>query len=346
MSRMDVETQLADFATSLIEEAGGLIDWQSDYSSATAIVPIELAASLGQHEESFLLGAHPGESGLTLSLGGEFVDLAARTLRSFVPTAGTFAIHDLPVKKTEFDAIVESSFGWQNARAKVLQGSAMTVPYHTWWFHVMLQSEETWEALIPVTLNAKTGVPIPLTGLLDFDTLRPASGASPSMDVTLETAVRLAETESMRQAAPFLNRIDARRERDQKRLQDYYRALQREASTTNRRTKTIPAPEEIEASAKAVKLELHRKLAELNERFQCSAVIRPVALAEVSIPVVGVDVEIQRKAQKRVFRLYWNAILKQMEPMSCSQCGSNARNLWFTNDTVDPICGSCHDSPR
>ena len=346
MSRMDVETQLADFATALIEDAGGLVDWQSDHSSATAIVPIELAESLGQHAESFLLGAHSGESGLTLSLGGEFVDLAARTLRHFVPTAGTFAIHDLPVKKTEFDAIVESSFGWQNARARVLQGSAMSVPYHAWWFHVMLQSEETWEALIPVTLNAKTGVPIPLTGLLDFDSLRAAPEESPSMDATLETAVRLAETESMRQAAPFLNRIDARRERDQKRLQDYYRALQREASTTNRRTKTIPSKDEIEASTEVVKLELHRKLAELDERFQCSAVIRPVALAEVYIPVVGVDVEIQRKAQKRVFRLYWNAILKQMEPMSCSQCGSNARNFWFTNDTVDPICGNCHDSQR
>ena len=78
---------------------------------------------------------------------------------------------------------------------------------------------------------------------------------------------------------------------------------------------------------------------------ESSAVIRPVALADVCIPVVGVEVEIQRKAQKRVFRVYWNAILKQMEPMSCSQCGSNARNFWFTNDTVDPICDFCRDSP-
>lgn len=346
MSRLDVETQLTEFATALIEDAGGIVDWPPGQPTATAIVPLELATSLGQHDESFLVNVQPGEDGLSLSLGGEFIELAARTLRGFVPSVGTFVINDLPVKKTEFEAIVEASFGWQNARAKVLQGSAMTIPYHAWWFHVMLQSEETWEALIPVTLNAKTGVSLPLNDLLDVDNLRRSDEPVTNSHETLETATRLVEAETMRQSAQFLKRIDSRRERDQKRLHDYYKALQREASTTNRRTKTAPSAEETAASIKAVKLELQRKLTELDERFQCSAVVRPVALAEFRIPAVGVDVEIQRKAQKRVFRVYWNSILKQMEPICCSKCKCSSRNFWFTNETVEPLCQTCHDIPK
>lgn len=345
MSRTNVETQLMDFATAMIEDTGGIVDWQSDRSSATAIVPQELAESLGQHEETFPLHFHPGEEGLSLSLGGEFVDLAARTLRHFVPAVGAFLVPDIPVKKSEFDSIVSESFGWQNARSKVLQGSAMTIPYHAWWFHVTLQSEETWESLIPVTLNAKTGAPVPLMTLLDFENLKQVDSPSVKSENTLKAATRFVEQETMRQATSFLKRIDARRIRDQKRLHDYYKALQREATSVNKRTKSIPTAEETAAGILAVKLELQRKLAELEERFQCTAILRPVALAEFQIPAVGIDVEIQRKTQKRIFRLFWNALLKETEPMCCSRCGASGRNFWFTNESVEPQCQECHDSP-
>ena len=73
-----------------------------------------------------------------------------------------------------------------------------------------------------------------------------------------------------------------------------------------------------------------------------SAVLRPIVLAEFRIPAVAIDVEIQRKAEKRIFRVYWNAMLKKMEPMSCSRCLRTSFNFWFTNDSVDPLCSACH----
>ena len=343
MSRATVESQLADFATALIENSGGIIDWQPDGVRATAIVPTELAESLGQHDDTFIVQSQPTEAGLTLSLGGEFVDLAARALRHFVPSVGTFAIENLPVRKTEFAAAVESSFGWQNARAKVLEGHAVTVPYHAWWFQATLQSEETWESLIPVTLNARSGVPVPLSGLLDLDALSLTSEPLAAVDSTLELAARVIEAETLRMAASFMQRVDTRRERDRKRLLDYYRAIQREGSTPNRRTKTAPTAEETETRTRAVKLELQRKLSELDERYMFSAVLRPVALAEFRIPAVAIDVEIHRKTQKRVFQVYWNGLLKQMEPMTCSGCRRCSWNFWFTNEAVDPLCPVCHD---
>ena len=47
MSRSSVESQLVEFATALVENSGGIIDWQSDGSQAAAIVPPDSIRSGG-----------------------------------------------------------------------------------------------------------------------------------------------------------------------------------------------------------------------------------------------------------------------------------------------------------
>ncbi len=343
MSRTNIESQLSDFATALVENSGGLIDWHADGSQAIVMVPNDLAKSLGQRHDTFLVKTQPSDEGLSLSLGGEFLDLAGRTLRQFVPSIGIFAMEDISVKKTEFSAIVDASFEWQNARCKVLQRNPMILPYHTWWFHASLQSEENWETIIPVTINARSGVCLPITELMNLDGLKPAKKSLAEVSETLEPVLRFAEAETLRMAAPFIQRIDARRERDRKRLQDYYRALLQESFMPNKRTKMMPTGEEIDSRNKAVKLELHRKLSEMDERYSCNAVLRPIAMAEVQMPSIAIDVEIQRKVQKRIFRIFWNALTRQLEPMLCTRCQGSFRSFWFTNEIVEPVCSSCHN---
>lgn len=193
-----------------------------------------------------------------------------------------------------------------------------------------------------MTLNARFKVVVLLSELLNTAISDRQKMLPSDSGATLDLSLHIAEAETMRQATPFLQRIDAQRERDRKRLQDYYRALQRKSSTPNKRAKTVPTAEEIESRQKAVKLEQQRKLSELDERYLFSAVLRPIVLAEFRIPAVAIDVEIQRKAEKRIFRVYWNAMLKKMEPMSCSRCLRTSFNFWFTNDTVDRLCSACH----
>jgi hypothetical protein len=229
--------------------------------------------------------------------------------------------------------------------AKVLQPHVMTVPYHAWWFHVTLHSEETWESVIQISLNASSRQPLELGELLQRGDLKPSQADmefTANAVTTLSPALQLVEAEAMHKAGAFLQRIDSRRERDRKRLKDYYQAMLRESSSPRKRVQP-PTPEELESQKLAVKSELQRKLGELDERYQVNATLRPVVLAELHLPTVAVDVEIQRKANKRVFRLYWNSILKQMEPLGCSSCGQPSWNFWFTNDTVAPLCSACHD---
>ncbi len=344
MSGASVQAELIDFATRLIEGAGGVVEWQADDSTGLAIAPIELAACLGQSDEAFPLTQQAGGAGLSLGLGGEFVDLAARTLQQFVPAAGSFSLPSLPVKKSDFQRSVDQAFSWLNARGKVKQGALTQVAYHTWWFHVCLRSEDAWESLIRVTMSCESGLPCPLDDVLNSIDLAPATKFSSPITTTLDGASRWVEKEALRQAQPFLQRIEQRLDRDRNRLREYYRALGREAATPNRRTKVAPSEEEIVAQQRAVKLELQRKLSELDERYTFDAVLLPVAVAELRVPGLAIDVNIQRKSAVRTFRVIWNGLLKRIEPLRCSRCGLGAYSFWFTNDDVDPVCTHCHGS--
>ncbi|MHB8952976.1 MAG: hypothetical protein ACYC4U_08330 [Pirellulaceae bacterium] len=344
MSATTVESQLRELTQRLIEQTGGMIDWPADQRRGAALVPRDVASCLGQSEESFPVALSETDGGLSVDLGGEFLDAAARTLATYVPAQGTFAVPHLAVKKSEFQRTVDQAFGWQNARGKVLQGSVIAIAYHTWWFHVALRSEDVWETFTEVTVNCDGGTCCAMNGLLDVMDLKPAGDLTRTPDTTLMTAASHAQQRTLLEAQPFLDRMEKRLERDRERLRQYYRALLREISTPNRRLKTVPSPEAIAARERAVKLELQRKLAELEERFVFEGLLRPTALAEFHIPGLAIDVRIQRKAATRTFRLFWNGIQKRLEPLRCSRCGKGAYNLWFTNEEVEPVCGTCHDA--
>ncbi len=346
MSGIDVQSQLVDFTTRMIEQGGGMIEWQVDHHEGVAMAPWELAHCLGQHAEAFPVTTEAGGSGgsgLYLGLGSEFVDHAARVLQHFVPAAGAFDIRELSIKKTDYQQAVDAAFGWQNARARVLKGEVLRVAYHTWWFHVVLQSDDAWETLISSTINSRSSLSCPISDMLDTIDCVPTDPTTSPGESTLAAAAQSVEMESLRQADSFLNRAEQRLDRDRKRLRDYYNALLREAATPNRRTKSVPTDVEIASRQRAVKLELQRKLLELDERYAFHATLRPVSLAVFHIPTLVIDLEIQRKSAVRPFQLFWNGLLKRIEPLRCSVCGEGAFNLWFTNDDVEPVCNTCHE---
>ena len=135
--------------------------------------------------------------------------------------------------------------------------------------------------------------------------------------------------------------MDARLQRDRKRLHDYYHALLRESERKKARGHAQPDPEKVEATKRAVNLELRRKLAELDERYAMEATLRPVILVRTEVPVLAVDLSVFRKQAHRKHTVYWNPLLKQFEPLRCSGCGDAAFAVAFTNETVEPLCSKC-----
>ena len=147
--------------------------------------------------------------------------------------------------------------------------------------------------------------------------------------------------------AAFLDRMDGRLQRDRKRLHDYYHALVRESEKKKARGHAPPDPEKIEATKRAVGLELRRKLAELDERYAMEAALaagrsRPHRSARVGGGLVGVP---QAGAQD-AHGLLESAAEAVRARFVAAVCGDSAFAVAFSNEEVEPLCQGCNSIRR
>ena len=339
-----IERELRTFATSLLERRGALVEWDAGDEDApdegTAMVPADLADSLGAEGEIVRLSTRPGGDGLCLSLATDFLDTASRLLE-LEPRVGTFRVAELYLKRGDLYELVNREFSWLNAKVRWHDTRAVRVEYHTWWFHALLVSEDRWETRFPITINAESGTEVELPELLDLWDFEPHPAATGQPPPTYQQAMQRAQLRLRELAADFFDRMDGRLERDRQRLRGYYNALLREAHHKKTRGQTQPDPEQQEARQRAVKLELRRKTAELDERYAMELTLEPIVLTRMELPALAVDLSVQRKRAQRIHTVYWNPLLKQLEPIRCSRCGSGTYGVAFTNEDVDPLCVKC-----
>ncbi|MSR60565.1 MAG: hypothetical protein EXS05_23475 [Planctomycetaceae bacterium] len=333
------------------------------------------------YPEEFRLTERPGEPGLCVSLATDFLDTAGAVLEAAVPRIGAFHLADRYLKRGDLQEAIGRTYTWLNARVRLREPQPVTIEYHTWWCLVSLRSEDYWETRLAVTLNSATLAEVDLPDPLELPDLQPHSAPEvPSVD-TCERALKQARahlkaaaisplkpggfaaggrratpasagdsglplgtsTSFQQSAAEFIRRMDGRLARDRKRLEEYYGALLRETrSPGRRRSAPPPDPAQQESKTRAVKLELRRKLSELEERYTMQARIRPIALVRTTIPALAIGIEVQRRSAKRTHTIYWNSLLKQFEPLPCSLCGRSLFSPAFTDDEVAPVCSACH----
>jgi len=341
-----LDRELQAFAVELFDRSGGIADWSTPEAPGSVVVPPNLAAAAHLPGEEFSLGTVIAPGTLHVSLAGDFLDVAARTLDVAVPRDGSFCIPDRYLTSRDLTDRVAQTFTWQNARAKCRAAEPVLVPYHLWTMHGSLRSEDVWEGNFHIAVNGKSQAIVELPDVFqEPDLLADETASTPGDPSTYAAAIAEGKRRLIAESADFVHRIDQRLERDRKRLQDYYRALSREATNAKRRAATVPSSDEIAAKKRAVDLELRRKLAELNENYALRAQLRPVVVARVRLPALVVPVVIQRKQASRDYHVYWNSLLKRLEPLACSRCRRATFSSIFTNETVDLLCTSCAEGP-
>ncbi len=342
MSATVLDRDLRMFAVELFERSGGAADWPVLEFPGTVVVPRDVAAAAHLPGEEFSLDVAAGPKTLQVGLAGEFLDVAARVLDVAVPRDGSFCIMERYLTSRDLTDKIINTFAWQNARAKYRTAEPMLVEYHLWTLLGALRSEDVWEAIFRVSVNAESQAIVALQDVFqEPDLVAEELANAPEVPVTYATAVAEGRRRLITESTEFVRRVEARQQRDRKRLQEYYSALSREAHGSKRRAAAVSSPEEIAAKKKAVDLELRRKLAELNENYALRAELRPLVVARVRLPALVVPVVIQRKQAIRDYSLYWNSLLKKFEPLSCSRCRRSTFSATFTNETVDLLCASC-----
>jgi len=337
-----LDRDLQAFAVELFEHSGGVADWPVLEIPGSVVVPPDVANAAHLPSEEFSLGAMAAPGTLQVGLAGEFLDVAARVLEEAVPRDGSFCIPDRYLTTRDLSDKIIHTFAWENARAKWHAAEPALVEYHLWTLLGSLRSEDVWEAIFRVAVNAENQAVVDLPDVFrEPDLIGAEPAKAPDNPVTYVTAIADGKRRLITASAEFVRRVEQRLERDRKRLQDYYRALSREADGSKRRSAAPSSPDEIAAKKRAVDVELRRKLAELNENYALRAVIRAVVLARVRLPVLIVPIAIQRKQAFRDYRLYWNSLVRKFEPLSCSRCRRPTFSATFTNETVDLFCSTC-----
>ncbi|HEV7221508.1 MAG TPA: hypothetical protein VGN42_02340 [Pirellulales bacterium] len=342
MSAVALDRELQAYAVELFERSGGAADWPVLEEPGAVVAPADVATAAQLPGEEFSLSMSAAAGALQVGLGGEFLDVAARVLDAAVPRDGSFCIPERYLTSRDLTDKIARTFGWQNARARCGAAEPAAVEYHLWTLLGSLRSEDVWEAIFRFAVNAESGAVLELPDVLQEPDVRgDASADPPDGPITYAAAIAEGKRRLVAGSAEFVRRIEQRLERDRKRLQDYYRALSREADGPKRRALAPPSPDEIAAKKRAVDLELRRKLAEINENYALRAVLRPVVVARVRLPALVVPVTIQRKQAVRDYQLYWNSLLKRFEPLSCSRCHRATFSATFANETVDLLCSAC-----
>ncbi len=334
-----ISQELREFGTKLLERRGALVEWSAD-DEGSAMAPKELANLLHADGEIIRLSTQPGGEGWSFSLASDFLDTASQLLE-MEPRVGAFRVDEMYLKRGDLETAVQRAFTWLNAKVRLLDTQEVRIEYHTWWFHALLVSEDRWETRFPISINAASGTVVELPNLLDLWEFEPHPGANQQPPATYQQAVREAQLQLRKMAAGFFDRMDGRLQRDKKRLREYYSALLRESHQKKTRGRTQPDPEKLAARERAVKLELRRKNNELDDRYAIDLTLNPIVLTRMEIPALAVELSVQRKRAQKNHTVYWNPLLKQLEPIRCSGCGRGTFSVAFTNDDVAPLCAKC-----
>jgi len=329
-----VQTRLREFTRTVLERRGALVEWPDSADEGWAMLTQQLITRLGGGE--LLRLTHQSvEGALSVNFATDFLERLAPLLEA-EPRVAALQIPEMYLKRAAMDEPVAREFTWLNAKVRVAGTEAQRVEYHAWTFRAAIRSEDTWEDVITIVLNAASGAEVPLPDLLALTDTLPYAPAGAAPD-TLRQATQRAAAQVEECAAEFIGRLESRLRRDRKRLKDYYHALLRET----KESETADGAEKAEAKRRAVELELRRKTSELEERYSIQAVLAPLTLVRLEMPALAVQCDVFRKQARKQHTLYWNPLLTALEPMRCSRCGAGAFAFAFTDDTVEPQCAAC-----
>ena len=332
----ELHTRLRDFAMKTLERRGALVEWPDSADEGWAMCEPGLSQTL-HGGELMRLSHRPESGGLCLNLATDCLDRMAPLVEA-EPRIGLFTIPELYLKRSAMDEPVARAFSWQNAKVKIKGTSAVRTEYHVRSFRAELHSEDTWEDLVQVTLNAASGVEVDFPEALELEGTQPHTPIISTVADTVRAAARRACAHVERRAKEFLLRLEARRERDRNRLRNYYHALLKE---TDHRGERTAGDTKTDDKRRAVELELRRKLGELDERYALRASLTPLTWLRLDLPVLKVTLEVFRKQARREHALFWNPVLTALEPMCCAVCGAGIFSVSFSDNDVLPLCNLC-----
>jgi hypothetical protein len=140
----------------------------------------------------------------------------------------------------------------------------------------------------------------------------------------------------------FIESLKRRRERDLRRMADYYQAVDEEI---RRKIARAGAKEEVrkneiqrlDATARAYQA----RAAELLERYRMSVRISGIATLACRIPTYRLRVQLMRRARSADVWFSWNPFSRRVEFRCCDSCSLATEAAALCDDQVHYLCLNC-----
>ncbi len=326
----------------LVEETGDLLE---------VVMTPEVAGKLGLKEhERFYFSPHEGGNGGFISYSSEILDNVSQLMED----KGHFCKAHLPrlyLKKERPDEIISRRLFLANSVLRSSRAAERTVSYLILNFRYSAVSEEKKEGIIPVVVNELT-----LTSPGEANALlKGHHGESPvewrvevrrPLEEVFRVACRIAEHEIRQDIADFVRRLNRRLNKDVVRLEEYYGTLKEEVVGRIQKRGLVGDDEERELSkARAVDIELQRKIREQQDRYSIRVNVELLNVIRVTMLALVISARLRRKDKEKVLELVWNPLLKELERPLCEGCFTSTDTLYLCDKELHHLCPRCHECP-
>ncbi|MGK7877599.1 MAG: hypothetical protein AB4426_31155 [Xenococcaceae cyanobacterium] len=322
---MTDKNPLLDAIKQVVSLKEGVAEYGSDHT-LDVLLPRDIAKALKLSEEVTFTTSADSTSSYFVTYNSEIFNRFEALLgeRGYVASFGVK--YDGYLKNTGFEKMVLNTLSVQNGLIRVSGAKPGITPYILFNIAYTAEADEKRLGMVSFFVNGLTGVAGVEIGdalLWSSDRIdvnstsdRPQINFEQLLNIGEKKAVQLIDTE----ITPWRNSLRRKLSRDESRIQAYYGAIVSEIRTkiAKKHLEGEEAEKEL-ARIGATKMELKRKLADLQSRYTLTVKARLHSALVIWLQTVHIECELIRKKYKRSVIAVWNPYLKLIEPLRCEQ---------------------------
>ncbi len=343
-----LDSELFSFSAQILEKNGAVIEQQPGH--LLALLPDPLARILEIPEEAQL-----GGDGVPLLYGSPLLDRLIHLATRQVPIV--YGQVEVPyLKKAGFDQIIGQDLSFADGQVRVVSRAEARTRYLVLACHYIALSDERKEGLAQVTVNEESGAFLPdfKEGLPEFQLQFFKAGEMPAsfprhLEPALSSALRNARNLVEGELSEFLASMRRRLRRDARNTREYYEALRAEMEASLARPNiTDNQREERITKIRELPLEMARKIADLQHKYQIQVTLAGAAATRLLLPVVQLSLQIYYRKLQGTAQATWNPVTRRLDPMVCKLCQKSIRRIYHRQmgAQILCLCSSCASENR
>jgi hypothetical protein len=330
----------------LLTRAGAVVDFRPDQTLDVMTEPaLGGALGLGEFER---LSFEPGLTGTT------FIDYDAPLvdrLATVVNGLGRVARIRTPLaarKPIDAGAVVDRAVTIHNGVLRYQSHDAVDITYVGVAFEYTVLADERMGGVVTTWVNPGTRstasfeTRIDSTSLPDDPEAAAGSEWTDGFAAAWPLVVPSARARIEPEIADFIERLRRRRDRDVRRLREYYEEIDLEIRHTLSRSRLNEdlrrrERDRLDATHRACR----SRAIEVADRYRVRLRLSPIGVWLCRLPAYHINVRLMRRNASANSVFSWNPIDSRIEPRACDGCLIPTDAAWLCDDTVHYVCGNC-----